>query len=103
MMKTIIEEIEGRLVATLDGEFGTVAAAEVEQALQPLYENNSKDIVMDCSTLEYIASSGLRILLAILKKAKASGHRMILKNVNEDIMSVFKMTGFVKLFEFEQA
>ncbi|MBQ6038330.1 MAG: STAS domain-containing protein [Bacteroidaceae bacterium] len=102
-MNTKIEEIDGCLVAVLDGELDTAAAAEVEAALKPLYENNEKDIVMDCTTLEYIASSGLRILLAILKKVKASGHRMVLKNVNEDIMSVFKMTGFVELFEFEQA
>ncbi|MBR1939891.1 MAG: STAS domain-containing protein [Bacteroidales bacterium] len=102
-MKTKIEEINGQLVAVLDGEFDTAAAADVEEALQPLYANNEKDIVMDCTTLEYIASSGLRILLAILKKAKSSGHRMVLKNVNEDIMSVFRMTGFVELFEFEQA
>ena len=102
-MNTKIEEIDGCLVTVLDGELDTAAAAEVEAALKPLYENNEKDIVMDCTTLEYIASSGLRILLAILKKVKASGHRMVLKNVNEDIMSVFKMTGFVELFEFEQA
>ena len=102
-MNTKIEEIDGCLVAVLDGELDTAAAAEVEAALKPLYENNEKDIVMDCTTLEYIASSGLRILLAILKKVKASGHRMVLKNVNEDIMSVFKMTGFVELFDFEQA
>lgn len=102
-MNTKIEELDGCLVAVLDGELDTAAAAEVEAALKPLYENNEKDIVMDCTTLEYIASSGLRILLAILKKVKASGHRMVLKNVNEDIMSVFKMTGFVELFEFEQA
>ena len=102
-MNTKIEEIDGRLVAVLDGELDTAAAAGVEAALKPLYENNEKDIVMDCTPLEYIASSGLRILLAILKKVKASGHRMVLKNVNEDIMSVFKMTGFVELFEFEQA
>ena len=100
-MKTKVEDIDGKLVAVLEGEFDTAAAAEVEAALQPLFKNNEKDIVMDCTTLEYIASSGLRILLAILKKAKASGHRMILKNVNEDILSVFKMTGFVELFEFE--
>ena len=39
-MKTKIEEIDGRLVAVLEGEFDTAAAAEVEEALQPLYANN---------------------------------------------------------------
>ncbi|MBQ2491617.1 MAG: STAS domain-containing protein, partial [Muribaculaceae bacterium] len=88
-------------VAVLDGQLDTAAAVEVEQQLQPLYENEDKDIVMDCEKLEYIASSGLRILLSILKRAKAHGHTVTLKGLNDDIKNVFKMTGFINLFQFE--
>ncbi len=100
-MKTTIQEIDGKLVAVLDGQLDTAAAVEVEQQLQPLYENEDKDIVMDCEKLEYIASSGLRILLSILKRAKAHGHMVTLKGLNDDIKNVFKMTGFINLFQFE--
>lgn len=100
-MKTTIQEIDGKLVAVLDGQLDTAAAVEVEQQLQPLYENEDKDIVMDCEKLEYIASSGLRILLSILKRAKAHGHTVTLKSLNDDIKNVFKMTGFINLFQFE--
>ncbi|MBQ1611669.1 MAG: STAS domain-containing protein [Muribaculaceae bacterium] len=100
-MKTTIQEIDGKLVAVLDGQLDTAAAVEVEQQLQPLYENEDKDIVMDCEKLEYIASSGLRILLSILKRAKAHGHTVTLKGLNDDIKNVFKMTGFINLFQFE--
>lgn len=100
-MKTSIQEIDGRIVATLSGELDTAAATEVESALQPLLENEGKDIIIDCSELEYIASSGLRILLGILKKAKSVGCRVTLKNVNEVIEDVLKLTGFIKIFEFE--
>lgn len=100
-MKTTIQEIDGKLVAVLDGQLDTAAAMEVEQQLQPLYENEDKDIVMDCEKLEYIASSGLRILLSILKRAKAHGHTVTLKGLNDDIKNVFKMTGFINLFQFE--
>lgn len=100
-MKTTIQEIDGKLVAVLDGQLDTAAAVEVEQQLQPLYENEDKDIVIDCEKLEYIASSGLRILLSILKRAKAHGHTVTLKGLNDDIKNVFKMTGFINLFQFE--
>ena len=79
----------------------TVAAAEVEGVLIPLYEAGGKDVVIDCKGLEYIASSGLRILLGILKGAKASGSKVTLRDVNEDIKNVFKLTGFISIFEFE--
>jgi anti-anti-sigma factor len=79
----------------------TVAAIDAEQVLKPLYDAGGKDILIDCTDLEYIASSGLRILLSILKGAKASGSRVVLKNVNDDIKNVFRLTGFIDIFEFE--
>ena len=100
-MKTTIEELDGKYVAKLVGEMDTNAAMEAEEVLKPLYNSNGKDVVIDCSALEYIASSGLRILLSILKGSKASGSRVVLKDVNDDIKNVFKLTGFISIFEFE--
>lgn len=100
-MKTSIQQQDDKILVTLQGELDTAAAAEVEQTLQPLYNSNGRDVIIDCTELEYIASSGLRILISILKGAKAGGSKVTLKNVNEDIQSVFKLTGFISLFEFE--
>lgn len=100
-MNTKIEEIDGKYVATLEGEMDTAAAAEVEEVLKPLYNSDGKDVILDCNKLEYIASSGLRILINILKGAKAGGSKVILRGVNDDIKNVFKLTGFLPLFEFE--
>ena len=100
-MKSSIQEIDGRIVSTLSGELDTAVAEETEKALQPLLESQGKDIVIDCTQLEYIASSGLRILLGILKKARSVGNRVILKNVNDVVRDVLDMTGLIQTFEFE--
>ncbi len=100
-MNTKIEEIDGKYFATLEGEMDTVAAVEAEKVLKPIYDSNGKDVIIDCSGLEYIASSGLRILLSILKGAKANGSRVVVRGVNDDIKTVFQLTGFINIFEFE--
>lgn len=100
-MKTKLEEINGKYVATLEGEMDTAAAMEAEEVLKPLYNSDGKDVIIDCAKLEYIASSGLRILLSILKGAKAMGSKVTMRNVNDDIKNVFKLTGFINIFEFE--
>ena len=100
-MKTTIQEIENKIVATLVGELDTTAAIEVEEALKPLLDTHGRDIVIDCTDLEYIASSGLRILLSILKGAKSTGSKVVLRGVNDDIKNVFKLTGFISIFEFK--
>lgn len=100
-MTTSIQEIDGKLVATLCGELDTAAALETEKALEPLLHSEGKEVILDCSKLEYIASSGLRILLSILKQAKSVGSRVVLKNVNDVVRDVLELTGFVSIFEFE--
>ena len=101
-MNTKIEEIDGKFIATLEGEMDTAAATEAEEVLKPLYTSNGKDVIIECSGLEYIASRGLRILLGILKGAKATGSKVTMRGVNDDIENVFKLTGFISLFEFEK-
>ncbi len=100
-MNVSIEETGGKYVATLIGEMDTAAAMEAEEVLKPLYASDGKDVIIDCKGLEYIASSGLRILLGILKGAKAAGSKVIMRDVNDDIKNVFKLTGFINIFEFE--
>ncbi len=100
-METNIQKTDGKIIATLVGELNTAAAVEVEQALQPLYEAKGEEIVIECEGLEYISSSGLRILLGILKNALANGGSVVMRHVNDDIKNVFKLTGFISLFKFE--
>ena len=100
-MNTTLKEIDGKYIATLDGELDTAAALGVENVLKPLYQSDGKDVIIDCTALEYISSSGLRILLNILKGAKAAGSKVIMRHVNDDINNVFKLTGFINIFEFE--
>lgn len=98
-MKTTIEQLDDKFLVALEGELDAATAVEVEQTLQPLYDSQGKDVIIDCEKLEYIASSGLRILIGILKSARAGGSKVVLKSLNDDIKDVFKITGFNSLFE----
>lgn len=100
-MKTDIQKINGKIIATLVGELDTAAAVQVEKELQPLFEAKGENIVIECEGLEYISSSGLRILLGILKNAIANGNSVVMSHVNDDIKNVFRLTGFINLFKFE--
>jgi len=100
-MKTTIQELDEKIIITMVGSLDTAAAIEADQTLKPVTEGEGKDIVFECQELEYIASSGLRILLDVLKKAKAKGKTVTLRNVNDDIKNVFNITGFINLFNFE--
>ena len=99
-MKTTFKEENNQYVMYFEGRLDTAAASETEKEMQPLYEGEGKDIILDCTQLEYISSSGLRIFLGILKKAKTTGSHVYIRGENADIHNVFAMTGFTNLFEF---
>ena len=93
-----IREENGGYVASFDGRLDTPAAIMAQQDIVELTENADKEITLDCTKLEYISSSGLRLFLALRKETTAKGGKVVVKNINDEIKKVFQMTGFYNLF-----
>ena len=98
-MEVHITESEGMMTARLVGRLDTPAAVEITGEIQPLLDGADKTIVLDCSELSYISSSGLRIFLTIRKAAAEAGGTVVIEGLSSDIRQVFMMTGFLQLFE----
>ncbi len=86
------EEQGDKITLKLIGRLNTVTAPSLQKTLEQEKEDVT-EINMDLERLEYISSSGLRVLLAITKKMKAKGGTMTLYNVNEEVMEVLEITG----------
>lgn len=98
-MEIHITQSEGTMTARFIGRLDTPAAADVTRDVQPLIDGADKTIVLDCSEMTYISSSGLRIFLTIRKAAAAKGGKVIIEGLSNEIRQVFMMTGFLQLFE----
>jgi anti-sigma B factor antagonist len=98
-----IQEVNGGMLATIEGRLDTPAAIKAQQEIAPLLENADKIITIDCKKLEYISSSGLRLFLSIRKEASVKGGKVIIENINDEIKKVFMMTGFLNLFEIRNS
>ena len=83
------------------GRLDTPASLEVSKELEPVQEDADGTIILDCSDLTYISSSGLRRFLTLRKAAIVKGGKVVVSNINDDIRSVFMMTGFLNLFEIQ--
>ena len=100
-MEVHITETKGTMTARLVGRLDTPAAVEVTHEIQPLLDHAEKTLVLDCSELTYISSSGLRIFLSIRKAAAAAGGKVVIEGLSSQIRQVFMMTGFLQLFEIK--
>ena len=84
---------------TFDGRLDTPSSQRVGRDMQVLYDCEGHDIVLDCTKLEYITSSGMRLFLDLLKAAKSKGSKCTLTGLNEEIYAVFDEVGFLNLFD----
>ncbi len=89
-----------KLEVILEGRLDTTTSPILEAELKESLENID-ELIFDFEKLEYISSSGLRILLATQKIMDGQG-KMIIKNVNEVVYEVFELTGFVDILTIEK-
>ncbi len=100
-MEVNINKTDAVTTVRLIGRLDTPAAQEVSKALEPVMEDAAGTTVLDCTEMNYISSSGLRIFLTLRKAAASRGGKVIIRNISDDIRQVFMMTGFLNLFEIE--
>ena len=97
---TIGKIAEGnKLTIALSGRLDTTTAPKLETELK---QNISgvEELVLDLAALEYLSSAGLRVLLSAQKVMNRQGC-MVVRNVNEVIMEIFEVTGFVDVLTIE--
>ena len=83
----------------LAGRLDTTTAPMLDKAINEDIAGVT-DLVLDIKSLEYMSSAGLRVLLNAQKKMQKLGS-MVVRNVSEDIMEVFDMTGFSDILVIE--
>jgi anti-sigma B factor antagonist len=96
----ITNQREGnQLNVALEGKLDTASAPLLEAFIKE--ELSGVDLlVLDLAKLKYMSSAGLRTIVLAQKTMNKQG-KMILKNVGEDIMDVFDMTGLLDLLTIE--
>lgn len=87
------------LTLKLEGRLDTTTAPQLENELSENL-NGVTELTIDFAELSYISSAGLRVLLATQKRMNKQGS-MKLINVNDIVMEVFEITGFVDILTIE--
>lgn len=100
-MNTTIEDKDGIMTVVFEGVMDTLSVTEVEEAIQPIFTSETKEIIIDCTKLEYISSSGLRVFLCIALDTQSAGKHVCIIGLSDLVREVFDTTGFTNLFEFK--
>ena len=97
---TIEKKINQEAVTLIvSGRLDTQTAPELENELDSIL-SGIKELTFDMTNLEYVSSAGLRVILKAQKAMNAQGS-MKLTGVNDSIMEVFDITGFLDILTIE--
>ena len=99
MLKIEKKMEDGACTIALEGRRDTVTSPDFEKEVEEIKED-LKDLVLDLEKLEYISSSGLRVLLAAQKLMNKQGAMKVV-NVGGPIMEIFEVTGFSDILTIE--
>lgn len=100
-MTQIIKE-DGKTIIKTAARIDTMNAAQFEQDIQPALADGGVEIILDCSDLTYMASSGLRVIQKTMRTVMQHKGDFKMVNVNPEIYKVLAMTGFTKFMKVEK-
>ncbi|MBR1945319.1 MAG: STAS domain-containing protein [Alphaproteobacteria bacterium] len=89
------------VVLKVIGQLTSSTSPALETAVNDVLKTES-NLVLDFAELDFLASSGLRVILSTQKRINAKDGALVIRNVNKVVMEVFEMTGlrdFLNVFQ----
>ena len=102
-LQTTVTESDGSVTVSFTGELDISRAEEVERELERVEAKNPSVIVFDLRSLDFLDSTGLRLLLSADSRARREGRRVAIVPGPENVHRVFRITLLDRRLEFVQS
>jgi anti-sigma B factor antagonist len=99
-MDVVKTNADGKITLAISGKLSAATAEEFGVAVDAALAEGT-NLVMDFKDVTYLASAGLRVLIAAQKKLNAADGKLTLCNVGEEISEVFEVTGLDDVFDIQ--
>ena len=97
-MEVTSRSADETVIFYIDGDLTTNSSPQAQSEMEVLLEGESKNIIINVEHVDFIASTGLRVILALGKRINADGRKLAICSMNATTKSVFQMSGFSKIF-----
>ena len=89
---------DGIIILHVEGSLDADGTQALEDKVVELLENGANNLVFDFTDLDYINSSGLRVLVLAYQRLKKSSGRVAICGVKDYIQEVFEVSGYDRIF-----
>jgi len=103
-MTIIQKEKDSIMELSISGRLDAVSAVEADKDFNSVIDAGHKNLLINLTTLDYISSAGLRVLLVVAKRVQQNGGKVVLCALSSNVKEVFEISGFSSIFNiFETA
>jgi anti-anti-sigma factor len=92
------EQVGDIHVVTAEGRLDGIYSSAFANEVGALIAGPNPKILLDFTNIDFVTSAGIRAVLLLMKKAKASGGAFALCGVNEQVREVLDVSGLVEMF-----
>lgn len=84
------------------GEVDASSSIELDTAMQKALEEGNENLLIDCTSLEYISSAGLGVFMSYLEDLKKKNMKLVFFGLNDKVLNVFSILGLDQLLEIRE-
>ena len=96
-MRIDITKEEDVVIISLQGSVEILNYSGLESEIKKFFQGEDKKLLLDCTNLVYISSTGLRAFMTAYKQAMEYGVLMTVSGLQDTVKYVFDVTGFSEL------
>ena len=101
-MNLTLEQIGDIDLITVAGRLAFDASAQFDASLRSaLSESTHCKVILEISSVSFVSSPVLRSILTLAKRLKRQQGRLFLVGATDDVLEVFRVSGFISLGVFE--
>lgn len=95
------QSIDGSVVVRLQGELDMATAPVLDRALTAALASAGGAVVVDMSSLTFMDSTGIAVLLGAARRAEAAGRSLVVRSPNRPVLKAFRLTGVDQILAIE--
>ena len=90
-----VSETDGRTVVALQGALDAGTAPRLDEKFAEMSRRGSTNVDLDIARLEFMDSSGLSVVVAEHKRAKADGGGLVIHHPSRRVIRLFQTHGLM--------
>jgi len=99
-MNITINKTDTEYTVIVDGRIDTLTSSSLEEACLPLITETTPNIIIDCTKVSYISSTGLRVFILADKKSATFNGEVTIKGLSDFLKNIFDISGLTGFFKF---